>query len=193
MITHLHIASLCFDGRDEEYFSLRLSSIDGFLPEALYWHPEKPPRISPGIILVLCRETFSLFRDIPRISAAYPGQRILVLLYGLAGKIAALDRYENVWYADARISGAGLAEKIRSLARGCQGAAEESVTMTRREEEIYELIRAGCRTGEIASTLRISESTVNTHKHHLFEKFGVKSSAQMLVASASMSYRPSRA
>jgi DNA-binding NarL/FixJ family response regulator len=51
---------------------------------------------------------------------------------------------------------------------------------TRRETEIVELVAEGRSNREIAGKLFISETTVKTHLHAIFEKAGVKSRMQVV-------------
>ena len=50
--------------------------------------------------------------------------------------------------------------------------------LTERENEILELIAEGLTNREIAHILWISESTVENHTHHIYEKLGVANRAQ---------------
>jgi DNA-binding CsgD family transcriptional regulator len=47
--------------------------------------------------------------------------------------------------------------------------------LTRREREVFGLMRQGLSNREIAKTLWISESTVKVHVHHVLEKLGARS------------------
>lgn len=53
-------------------------------------------------------------------------------------------------------------------------------TLTKREIEIVTLMASDLADKQIASELNISESTLNTHKHHLFEKAGVHSKSGLI-------------
>jgi DNA-binding NarL/FixJ family response regulator len=48
-------------------------------------------------------------------------------------------------------------------------------TLSRREREVYELVRLGLSNKEIAGRLFISEGTVKVHVHHVFDKLGIRS------------------
>ncbi len=50
--------------------------------------------------------------------------------------------------------------------------------LTPREAEVLSLIARGLSNGEIASTLVVSEATVNTHINHVFAKIGARDRAQ---------------
>jgi len=52
--------------------------------------------------------------------------------------------------------------------------------VTTREREILELISQGFSTKEIASRLYISEETVKSHRHHLFNKFSARNSPHLI-------------
>jgi two-component system nitrate/nitrite response regulator NarL len=57
---------------------------------------------------------------------------------------------------------------------GGSGRATAIDVLTRRECEVLALIRDGLANKEIAEELRISESTVKNHVHHLLEKMNVR-------------------
>jgi DNA-binding CsgD family transcriptional regulator len=52
--------------------------------------------------------------------------------------------------------------------------------VTAREREILELISQGFSTKEIALRLFISEETVKSHRHHLFNKFSARNSPHLI-------------
>jgi DNA-binding CsgD family transcriptional regulator len=53
-----------------------------------------------------------------------------------------------------------------------------AVALTRREQEILELIAAGLSTREMAERLGVSENTVKSHASRLFDKLGVRRRTQ---------------
>ncbi len=55
-----------------------------------------------------------------------------------------------------------------------------SYSLSVREKEIVELVLRGCSTRQISRSLYISESTVQGHLSHVFEKVGVKSRRELL-------------
>jgi DNA-binding CsgD family transcriptional regulator len=52
--------------------------------------------------------------------------------------------------------------------------------VTAREREILELISQGFSSKEIAMRLYISEETVKSHRHHLFNKFSARNSPHLI-------------
>lgn len=52
--------------------------------------------------------------------------------------------------------------------------------VTSREMEILDLISQGFSTKEIALRLYISEETVKSHRHHLFNKFSARNSPNLI-------------
>ena len=65
-----------------------------------------------------------------------------------------------------------LAESLGLRARAPQTAG---APLTRRELEVFSLVRQGLTNRQIAKTLWISESTVKVHVHHVLEKLGARS------------------
>ena len=57
-------------------------------------------------------------------------------------------------------------------------APTSGVALTRREQEILELIAAGLSTREMAERLGVSENTVKSHASRLFDKLGVRRRTQ---------------
>jgi DNA-binding CsgD family transcriptional regulator len=53
-------------------------------------------------------------------------------------------------------------------------------TVTAREKEVLVLISQGFSTKEIALQLCISEETVKSHRHHLFNKFSARNSPHLI-------------
>ena len=54
--------------------------------------------------------------------------------------------------------------------------------LTAREAEVMVLLLAGYDAPGIAERLCISRATVNTHVHHIYEKFSVHSKAELAMA-----------
>lgn len=54
-------------------------------------------------------------------------------------------------------------------------------TLTRREQEIVELLTRGLRSVELARALSISVETVKVHIQHIYRKMGVKSRVEMIL------------
>ncbi len=52
--------------------------------------------------------------------------------------------------------------------------------LTQREKEVLLLVSEGATTADIAGRLFISRQTVETHRHHLMQKFGVNNSAALI-------------
>ena len=50
--------------------------------------------------------------------------------------------------------------------------------LTDRENQVLKLIAAGLTNREISCSLEISESTVENHVHHIYEKLGISRRAQ---------------
>lgn len=57
---------------------------------------------------------------------------------------------------------------------------QEPISLTKREREVLQHLAAGGSTRTIADQLFISENTVETHRKHLLQKFGVKNSVELV-------------
>lgn len=57
---------------------------------------------------------------------------------------------------------------------------QEPISLTKREREILQCLATGNTTRTIAEKLFISENTVETHRKHLLQKFGVKNSVELM-------------
>lgn len=67
----------------------------------------------------------------------------------------------------------------------------ESVRMTRREQNVIDLIARGCSNKEIASELNIAVHTVKSHVHNILEKLAIHS--RLEVASIALTRRTKKA
>jgi DNA-binding CsgD family transcriptional regulator len=58
--------------------------------------------------------------------------------------------------------------------------------LTHREKEITRLVSAGLRNGEIAAKLFVSEGTVKTHLHHIYEKLKLRNRVELAIYQSQM-------
>ncbi len=165
---------------------------EDFKPSIHYWTVANPPRLEEQLVLTLSRDHLSLFRDVPMVSEMFPQKQVLVLVDGLSEKIAALPQGENLWYCDRSGDALQLQDRLYHLlfSRGREDA--RAVILTKREVEVFQLVAAGLPSREICQSLAIKRTTLNTHKKHLFLKFKVRSSAQMIAACNSAFYHVGR-
>jgi DNA-binding NarL/FixJ family response regulator len=61
---------------------------------------------------------------------------------------------------------------------------DRRLLLTRREREVYELLRSGLSNREISRLLFIEESTVKAHAHRIYDKIGVRSRSALAVQAA---------
>jgi DNA-binding NarL/FixJ family response regulator len=75
-----------------------------------------------------------------------------------------------------------LLTRLRALVDRAEDAAQptQSVTLTRREQEVLELVSEGLLRREVAARLYISPKTVATHMEHILRKLGVSSRAEAI-------------
>ena len=73
---------------------------------------------------------------------------------------------------------------LRAIAVAEEEAANQrrGTQLSRREQEVYELLLTGLSNRAIGNALFISQVTVKAHVRHIFEKLGVKSRAQAILA-----------
>ncbi|MBB5645121.1 response regulator transcription factor [Pedobacter cryoconitis] len=62
------------------------------------------------------------------------------------------------------------------------GELKKQPKITKREKQILQLIADGKTTSNIAETLFLSPATVETHRHNMMQKFGVKNAIELLKA-----------
>ncbi len=81
--------------------------------------------------------------------------------------------------AEVRNGGSSMTSQVARLVLGTfhrqAGRDADLESLTRREEEILELLAQGLRYDEIAARLFLSKRTVNTHLHHTYRKLHVHS------------------
>jgi len=73
---------------------------------------------------------------------------------------------------------------VKNLLRGMNSLkSEEKGLLTKREKEVVVLVGRGYKNKEIAKKLFISEPTVKTHLHRIFQKLDVKNRPQLITYS----------
>ena len=143
-------------------------------------------------------ETAKLIKDIK------PGAKILLLTMhdnknylmdafgvGVHGYILKMAKVEKLFYAIEQISKGeiyfdpDIAKSLPPVKEGdfSRQAAEyfkEDYNLTQRETEILLLLVSGYSAAEISKSIRVSESTVNNHRHRIFKKLGVKNIVELV-------------
>jgi DNA-binding NarL/FixJ family response regulator len=70
---------------------------------------------------------------------------------------------------------------LEHLTDFAMGASKPEDQLTRREQQIVDGVARGLRNKEIARRLRISEKTVKTHLHNVFQKLGIEGRVALAV------------
>lgn len=74
-----------------------------------------------------------------------------------------------------------VARRVIQTFRKSSEAEDAREKLTRREEEIMELLVTGCQSKEIAERLCIGLETVNSHLKHIYEKLHVRSRTEAVI------------
>jgi DNA-binding NarL/FixJ family response regulator len=90
----------------------------------------------------------------------------------LSMMLANVRTADRTIYVLARAHDEQLAERLGVLTAE---RLDPIALLSRREREVFELVRMGLSNKEIAKRLFISESTVKVHVHHVFDKLGIRS------------------
>jgi two-component system response regulator DegU len=75
-------------------------------------------------------------------------------------------------------------DELRRLERG--GQAEDDRVITRREEEVLQLIADGCSTPEVAEQMYISQKTVKNHLASIYQKLDARDRTQAVLQAVRM-------
>jgi len=81
---------------------------------------------------------------------------------------------------------AGLAASMLQEVRKDERKPEEERLVSRREEEVLQLIADGCSTGEVAQRLYISQKTVKNHLASIYEKLDARDRTQAVLLAVRM-------
>ncbi len=79
---------------------------------------------------------------------------------------------------------AGFLDEARKLDSGAK--TEEDRIITKREEEVLQLIADGCSTPEVAAKLYISQKTVKNHLASIYEKLNARDRTQAVITAVRM-------
>jgi DNA-binding NarL/FixJ family response regulator len=66
------------------------------------------------------------------------------------------------------------------------GKADSGVTLTKREQEVLEMVTEGLTTQEIAKKIFVSFDTVETHRRNIIQKFGARNTVDAVVKAMRM-------
>jgi len=79
---------------------------------------------------------------------------------------------------------ASMLDEVRKLEAG--DSAEEERVVTKREEEVLQLIADGCSTPEVAESLYISQKTVKNHLASIYQKLDARDRTQAVLRAVRM-------
>ena len=79
---------------------------------------------------------------------------------------------------------ASMLDEVRKLDQ--PATAEEERVITRREEEVLQLIADGCSTPEVAEQLFISQKTVKNHLASIYQKLDARDRTQAVLQAVRM-------
>jgi DNA-binding NarL/FixJ family response regulator len=92
----------------------------------------------------------------------------------LVAAVAALARHEPFYTPKASQI------IVRTLAQPLGASSVDPVTLTGRERDVAILVAEGLGNKQIGITLGISAKTVESHRHNIMRKLGLKSSADLV-------------
>jgi two-component system, NarL family, invasion response regulator UvrY len=150
-------------------------------------------------VLVMSRSFAQDFAVLGRIKADFPNLPVLIfncqrddlaamrsLRAGASGYMETVSSPDDLLEAVRRIEAGGtyisqgIAAKIAAgLARGEEGEGLLH-RLSRREQEVFQLLGTGKSVGEIARKLKISVKTVSTHRSRILEKTGMRNNADII-------------
>ena len=116
--------------------------------------------------------------------ATYVGRMLQAGARGYLLKESAFDELsqaiENVTkgriYLGRKIQGVVVGDYVERLSGNSSGPA---VSLTNKEREVLQLVAEGKSTKEIAQALTITVKTVETHRHNIMDRLGIRSIAQL--------------
>jgi DNA-binding NarL/FixJ family response regulator len=101
-----------------------------------------------------------------------------------AGEDALVATLRAVLDGELGISGRAARSVVRELRRAAKlhtTRAEVSAALTTREQEVFDLVRQGTRSHDIAELLCIADATVYKHIQNILDKLHVRSRAQAIM------------
>ena len=81
---------------------------------------------------------------------------------------------------------ASMLDEVRRLDRDRFGAVDDERVITKREEEVLQLIADGCSTPEVAERLYISQKTVKNHLASIYQKLDARDRTQAVLQAVRM-------
>ena len=163
---------------------------------------ERAAAVSPDIAIVdiSLKDTYGI-ELIKQLKAGYPSLPVLVLsmhdesLYaeralraGAKGYITKQEATKQILTAIRRVLNGGVyvSEKLADLIlqrvsggpRGTAGSPAER--LSDRELEVFQLLGEGMPVKQIAKNLHVSVKTIETHREHIKDKLGFKTSSELL-------------
>lgn len=186
---------------EEEGFSIVAEAADG--TEAV----RLAPAIKPDVVLMdVSMPDMDGIEATKRILAVDPDRRIVMLtMHGDASVIEQAIKAGAVGYLTKDCSIDEVVEAIRMAANGETALSpqlaqtmlrevrkihgtekEDERVISKREEEVLQLIADGCSTGEVAERLYISQKTVKNHLASIYEKLNARDRTQAVLTAVRM-------
>lgn len=167
-------------------FKTALQKIPGLAPDVVVMDIQLPDGSGVECTARLKRQLpntqilmFTVYEDSEQICKA--------LEAGASGYILKRAAAEGIVRAIREIKEGGVpmtgevARKVIQTFRRSPSAEDAKEKLTRREEDIMELLVMGCLSKEIADRLSIGLETVNSHLKHIYEKLHVRSRTEAVI------------
>jgi DNA-binding NarL/FixJ family response regulator len=100
----------------------------------------------------------------------------------LSKNVTARELIDSLWLVmkGERVLSKSIVRALQKKVSADNNEEESHIIITRREQEILDLVAAGKTSAEIADSLNISVRTVESHRYNLMQKLGAKNTAALV-------------